>query len=213
MTKRLEEIFSAIPKCKVFADIGCDHGYISKAMLDGGKCETALLADVSKKCLEKACTLNFAYIENGNALAFVADGFTGLPKSDVALIAGMGGEEIISIIKGAKNLPQTLVLQPMKNCDKVRKFLVGAGYRIDKDYVFYAEKKYYDLIVCVKGNDNLTDEEIEFGRTNLKTRSKDFTSRIQCMISTLERRVKENAVPSEIKNSAISEIERLKKYV
>jgi lysophospholipase L1-like esterase len=34
VAERLKELFSLIPNCKVFADIGCDHGYIAKAMLD-----------------------------------------------------------------------------------------------------------------------------------------------------------------------------------
>ncbi|MBQ4098436.1 MAG: SAM-dependent methyltransferase, partial [Clostridia bacterium] len=38
MNRRLEEIFSVIPKCEVFADIGCDHGLMTKAMLVSGKC-------------------------------------------------------------------------------------------------------------------------------------------------------------------------------
>jgi tRNA (adenine22-N1)-methyltransferase len=53
MTDRLEKIYAKIPFCKVFADIGCDHGYISKAMLDGKKCERVIISDVSENCLEK----------------------------------------------------------------------------------------------------------------------------------------------------------------
>ena len=54
MTSRLEKIFSVIPKCETFADIGCDHGYLAKAVLDSGKCKSAVISDISQKCLEKA---------------------------------------------------------------------------------------------------------------------------------------------------------------
>ena len=54
MTKRLEEIFSVLPSSEIFADIGCDHGYISKQMLDSGKANKVLFADISAKSLKKA---------------------------------------------------------------------------------------------------------------------------------------------------------------
>ena len=39
MTERLNKVFSELPSCKVFADIGCDHGYIAKEMVERKKCE------------------------------------------------------------------------------------------------------------------------------------------------------------------------------
>ena len=212
MTKRLEIIFSEIPSCKVFADIGCDHGYISKAMLDSGKCEKAILSDVSAKCLSKAERLLNAYIVNKKAQAIVSDGFDNLPYSNVSLIAGMGGEEIINIIGKATTLPEILVLQPMKNCDKLRRFLVDNGYKINKDFVFFAEEKYYDLIVCEKGQDSLTKAEEEFGRTNLIERGEAFTNRIKKQIETLENRLTRVNLPKDTADKIQEEILRLKEY-
>ena len=34
---RLDKIFSFVDECDIFADIGCDHGYLSKAVADSGK--------------------------------------------------------------------------------------------------------------------------------------------------------------------------------
>ena len=127
MTDRLNKIFNAIPKTKTFADVGCDHGYIAKEMLDSGKCEVAIISDVSAKCLKKAETLLNDYVLENKAIPIVSDGFKQLPKVDTALIAGMGGREIISIIEGAKSLPETLILQPMKNCQEVRTLLLHKG--------------------------------------------------------------------------------------
>ena len=47
------------------------------------------------------------------------------------------------------------------------------GYRIERDYVF-KDEKFYTLIAAVKGEDAYTDDEIFFGRDNLKDRSPDF---------------------------------------
>ena len=213
MTERLSKIYSELPSCKIFADIGCDHGYISKAMLDGGKCEKVILSDVSAKCLKKAENLLSEYISKGKAVAIVSNGFDNLPNSDLSLIAGMGGEEIILILQKAKTLPEKLVLQPMKNCDKVRRFLIENGYKIVGDFVFKAEEKFYDIIKCEKGQDSLTEEEIEFGRTNLLNRPCAFIERLSVNILALENRANTPDMPKEIVNNCKREIERLNKYV
>ena len=174
MTDRLEKIFSIIPNCEVFADIGCDHGYMAEAMLVREKAEKVIIADISDKCLQKAKDLLYPYINSKRAISVVANGFVGVPDSDVGLVAGMGGEEICAILKSASFLPNTLVLQPMKNTDKVRLCLLEKGYKLEKDYVFKSANKFYDIILAVKGIDALTDQEIEFGRDNLRDKSDDF---------------------------------------
>ena len=213
LTKRLEKIFSYIPNCSVFADVGCDHGLIAKQVLDKNKANKVIISDVSKKCLEKAENLLSMEIETGKALAVVSDGFDNLPPCDCALIAGMGGEEIISILHKANNLPDSLVLQPMKNTNKVRKILIELGYHIDLDLVFKDGKIFYDLIVCKKGKDFLTDQETEFGRTNLKERSKDFIASIECKINALKKVCVKKDLNQETKISLEKEIERLSEYV
>ena len=185
MTDRLEKIFSIIPNCEVFADIGCDHGYMAHAMLVRGKAKKVIIADISQKCLQKAKDLLFPYLNNGRAESVVANGFIGVPESDVGLVAGMGGEEICSIIKSATSLPNTLVLQPMKNADKVRLCLVDLGYKIEKDYVFKSANKFYDIMLVTKGKDSLTEQEIEFGRDNLTEKSDDFIEFISQKLNRL----------------------------
>jgi tRNA (adenine22-N1)-methyltransferase len=213
MNARLKEIFSNLDCCQTFADIGCDHGYMAEAMLKSGKCERAIIADVSAKCLEKAQELLKDYIDLGKVQSVVSDGFDSVGDCDLALIAGMGGEEIVSIIKKAINLPNKLVLQPMKNADKVRIQALNSGYKVIKDYVFYASKVYYDIIVLEKGQDNLTEEEIEFGRTNLVERGEAFVSQIKNKIEKYKQYATGKTVSEEIKKGMLLEIQKLSKYV
>ena len=176
MTERLERIFSLVPYCDTFADIGCDHGYISKKALETGRAKKVYASDISAQSLNKAKDL----IGDGYGerfLTFVADGFKGLPKDiDVALIAGMGGEEICAVIRAADKLPQTLILQPMKNSDKVRRLLIELGYGVDRDFTFFASNKYYDLI---RADNRLigalyTETDYLYGKENVKKRGEDF---------------------------------------
>ena len=172
MNKRLTEIFSNLKPCKKFADVGCDHGYIAKAMLDYNKAESVVVSDISAPSLLTAQRLLEPYGEKVKAV--VCDGLKKVDDdTDQVLIAGMGGEEIISILLNSPFLPEMLVLQPMKNADKVRKSLLSIDYRIEKDYTF-RDDKFYSLIVAVKGNDAYTDDELFFGRDNLKDKPQAF---------------------------------------
>ena len=138
-----------------------------------------MISDISEKCLKKAETLLKGEIEAGRATAVVSDGLEKLPADcDLALIAGMGGEEIVEILKRAPFLPATLCLQPMKNAEKLRVALMVLGYRIEKDYTF-RDGKFYDAILAVRGEDRLSAREAQFGRTNLNERPPAFLEKLQ----------------------------------
>lgn len=212
MTERLRVIYSEIPRCESFADVGCDHGYIAKAMLDNRKCERAIFSDVSEKCLDKARALLDSYVKEGTAEGRLSDGLENLPDSECVLIAGMGGEEIIKILKNAPFSPQKLVLQPMKNVDKLRVFLVNFGYKIVKDYVFFAENRFYDLIAAELGKDELSEEEREFGRTNLRIFPEAFRKRLSEEAARKREFSKNPDLSEETREKFLAEAERLEKY-
>ena len=213
MTDRLEKIFALIPECERFADIGCDHGYIAEAMLKSGKAKKVIIADISAKCLEKAEQLLDESIKEGIAVSVVSNGFDKVPPCDTALIAGMGGEEICDIISRAKTLPASLILQPMKNCDKVRLCAVKSGYKIEKDFMFKSAGKYYDLMLLTKGKDALTQEEIEFGRDNLDGKNQDFKEFLQVKISRINTYLQSEKLSNEDRKNMLLIKEKLQKYV
>ena len=209
MNARVSKIVSEIPQVNVFADIGCDHGYASLYMLKSKKCNKVIFSDISEKCLLKAQTLLSDYIVKGVAEGIVSDGFSRLPEVDLALIAGMGGEEIVKIFSNAEKLPKGFVIQPMKNPEKVREYLVNNGYKIVKDYTFKSQRKYYDLIRAERGEDEYSLEELEFGRDNLRLKPKDFIEMIEKEISKLLSYAKRK-MSEEKRAEILSKAERLK---
>ena len=216
MTDRQNKIFLALPSCEVFADVGCDHGYLANAMLKSGKCKRAIISDISAKCLKKAEELLSEYIEKGVVESAVSNGFDNISKSDLALIAGMGGEEIVAIMERAflqDKLPEKLVLQPMKNCDKVRVTALKLGYAIEYDKVFKSARKYYNLIVLKRGSDTLTQEEIEFGRDNLRELHQDFTDMLKDTLGKLTAVLEGENLSEEVRNSVQKRVDKIKKYV
>lgn len=213
MTERLNEIFSDIPECEVFADVGCDHGYIAKSMLKSGKCRKAIISDISEKSLSKAEKLLKKEIEKGSAIPVVSDGLKDLPPCDCALIAGLGGEEIIRILSDAPYLPESLVLQPMKNVKKVREYAVFSGYAILSDRVFKEGYMFYDLITLKKGKDTLTEEEAEFGRSNIQHPSAAFSDKMRWEIRCIDERIENGGLKKHVLAEFLKRREILKKYV
>lgn len=213
MNERLNFIFDEIPACETFADIACDHGYIADAMLKADKCKKAFVADISDRSLMKAQKLLKDFIDAGKCESFVSDGFKNVPQADVALIAGIGGILTIEILTAAAVLPDTLVLQPMKHCEKVRRAVVSMGYFIKKDFTFKAEGQFYDLIVAVKGKDFLTEEEAEFGRTNVEEYPAAFREKMACEIAKINEYCSRDGIGEKTKARLLKDAERLKKYV
>ena len=172
-SKRLTTLVSLIPQCELLADVGCDHGYVGIEALRQGKAQRVAFADISAPSLNKAranCPKQFDSVVTFHC----QDGLAGL-NADCAIIAGMGGLEIVSILQRARHLPQKLVLQPMRNQSDVRVYLVEHNYEIVTD-VKFRDDKFYDVIVAMQSQSPtpLTTLEMEFGKTNLAEPSTDF---------------------------------------
>ena len=199
MNKRLTIIFNALSECVKFADVGCDHGYIAKAMIDSDKAQMVVISDISAPSLKKAEMLLSDYMGK-RAKSVLCNGLALIDVDcDQVLIAGMGGEEIISILKTAPFLPQKLVLQPMKNVDKVRKSLLSIGYAIKRDFIF-KDDKFYNLLVCEKGADIYTDDEMFFGRDNLREKPADFIEFAKREYKKYSALCEDESMPPDVKS-------------
>lgn len=173
-TKRLEKILSVVPQCQVLADIGCDHGYIGLGALQSGLAENVVFVDISAPSLQKA--RNHCPGELLHRADFICQNGIGKVRADCAVIAGMGGIEIISVLDNAECLPERLVLQPMRNQREVRQRILQ-DYEILTDEMFF-DGKFYDLISARRSNGGLklTARELLFGKDNVKNPSKDFVA-------------------------------------
>ncbi len=177
ITKRLEKIISALPQCEVLADVGCDHGYVGLSALQWGIARNVVFVDISAPSLQKA--KQHCSEELLSRASFVCQNGLGEVSADCAVIAGMGGMEIISVLDGARHLPERLVLQPMRNQSEVRQRLLR-DYEILTDEIFF-DGKFYDLITAKKdgAKQTLTRRQLLFGKDNLQNPSQDFVAYLQ----------------------------------
>ena len=211
---RIEEIVSIVPKSSVVADVGCDHGYVAFSVLRSGIADKVVMTDVSQKCLDKAINLLGQEIALGKATAVCCDGLTGVNIDvDTAVIAGMGGEEIIKILSHSVDRLsiKNLVLQPMKNTEKLRRFLVDGSFSLIRDYTFMDAGKYYDLIFAVKTDkkQSYTDDEYFFGKENLSTKPDAFICRYKKEIEDIKNWI---SSPNLNDNSRAELVAKLEKY-
>ena len=175
MTPRISALVRELAPCASLADVGCDHGYCTLAALESGICDRAVISDVSPRSLQKAERLLAPYIAAGRVRSVCCDGLGGIPAdTEQVLIAGMGGEQIVSILAAGFSPPR-LVLQPMKNTPEVRAFLIGRGYNIAHDYTLFLGRKYYDILRADRCAPRAySAQDVRFGYDNLKTPSPAF---------------------------------------
>lgn len=120
-----ELAWTAAP-CGRFADVGCDHGRLARALARRGGTVTAL--DRAPGALQAArATLE----GEPRAEARASDGFDALEPGavEVAVLAGMGARQILRILdRGAARTPPQLVLQPQSEFPALRRGLRARGW-------------------------------------------------------------------------------------
>lgn len=223
ITNRIKLIASFV-NSDVVAEVGADHGYITKYLFDTNKIEFAALTDISDKSLQKARD-NFKNCKYSNQVCFaVGDGLQALTqindsvknnKIEQIIIAGMGAKEIISILKQNKSY-QNFVLQPQKNVVDLRKFLIQNNYRIKKDVMVKDGKIFYNVLQVVKNKfktQKLTKRQLMFGLSNIKSPNKDFCEYLNFKINQYSQILK-NSNSKQIQNKFLliqKELEKINK--
>lgn len=177
LSTRLENIVNLCDNVSTIADIGCDHGYVSAELILSNKCNRVVAIDISERSLNKA--IRFCDSLNiNNYISFrQGDGFNVIFKSDKvkqAVIAGMGGMEIIKILENKKINLTNFVLQPMRDVVKLREYLIDNHYKILYDYLIFEDGIYYNIIKVKKGRNNLKPMEVYFGKDNFDWNTEVF---------------------------------------
>ncbi len=136
LSPRLRCIAEGVPQGACLADIGTDHGFLPAYLLQSGRIARAIASDINAAPLESARrTAARCGVSDRMEFRLCAglDGFAP-DDADTVVIAGMGGETILTILENAPWLLESeiaLRLQPMTRTEALRPWLVENGYRID----------------------------------------------------------------------------------
>ena len=172
---RLSAAMALAENCRMFADIGADHGHLSAAMLLRDETRRALIADISVPALQKARDL-IARLNLGSRVTFsVADGLDALDclsdeKPDTVFILGMGGDTVSGILRrGIRKLcGAAVILGAQTDLPLVRQTLCECGYSIHREVIASEAGRDYVLIRAQVGTAEYSEEELMLGPVLLK---------------------------------------------
>ena len=171
LTPRLQAIAEQVPQGARFADVGTDHGYLPVWLLRSGRINSAIAADLREGPLERARETAGRFGVSEQISFRLCDGLSAIrpEEVDTVVIAGMGGETIVSILEAAPWTKEgsLLLLQPMTGCVELRLWLQGHGYQITGERIAREGEKLYSILT-VKGGEMppLSPAELWAGRQN-----------------------------------------------
>ena len=143
---RLARAFEMVPECRVCADIGADHGFLSAQLLMSGRVQRMHICDISAPSLDKARRLFAGDALESRAVFGVGDGLAPVDEPlDACVISGM---------------------------DEVREFLYDNGFCvIDEDLIF--DGKWWYFIIKAEPNvkaERPDDDTLMVGPVLIKNR-------------------------------------------
>ena len=152
---RLQLLASLVPEGSRLADVGTDHGYVPVYLLQRGLIEGAIASDIGAEPLQHAKNTAAEYGVEGIDFRLCPGLDAVAPKEcDTILIAGMGGETIITILENApwtKRGDHLLLLQPMTKVEMLRKWLTDNGYTFTGERLVFDKDHLYPIMLVRGG--------------------------------------------------------------
>ncbi len=148
---RLLCVASMVRDGACLADIGTDHAYLPVHLMQTGRIERAIAADIGEGPAASA-RANVADAGLQDAIGVrVCDGLCGIAPDEVSdiVIAGMGGETIIHILSEAPWVCDTrlrLILQPMTKTVELRRWLYEHGFAMDEEHLVRDGRHLYNVM-------------------------------------------------------------------
>lgn len=183
LSPRLEGIVELVPEGSRVADIGCDHGYISIALVQRNLAVHSIASDIKSGPLEQAVK-NIAKAELTDKIETrLAPGITAIKsgEADVIVIAGMGQRTIAEILTENMDIAKEakyLILQPQSELADMRRFLLGNGFKLIKNKLMIEGDKYYIAMVASATEDTYPGMDVNIAET--------FRKRFEAMADTPE---------------------------
>lgn len=155
LSKRMEAVVNMVsPQSFTIADVGCDHAYVSIALMQRKIADKVIAMDVRTGPLDIA-RRNVADAGYSNVIDIrLGDGLEKLEpgEADTIIIAGMGGLLMKGILERGlqiltnKNKRPVLILQPQSDLKEVRMFLYCHAYHIVCENMLVEDGKYYTVM-------------------------------------------------------------------
>lgn len=190
LSKRLQAIYDMVPS-GVAADVGSDHGKLIISLFENGVISKGYAIENKKGPYSRLCEA----IKNSDAkdgvVPILSDGISELPADvDIVIIAGMGGHNIIEILKShlskLKNV-RTIIVAAHNAVPEMRMQICKMGYVIADEDIVNEAGKYYEIIKFITGEcAYLNDPDYEFGPILRNEKSITFKEKYQTRINEID---------------------------
>jgi tRNA (adenine22-N1)-methyltransferase len=156
LSERLQAIADMVPNGVTMADIGTDHAYLPIYLVTHEIVTRAIAGDIHQgPYLSAKCAVDAAHLDRiisvrlGNGLEVV-----NLEEAEVVVIAGMGGQNIIDILRSRPDITSTfkrIIVQPMIAAPAVRRWFKNNGWQIVNEQLVKEDDKLYQIIAAEPG--------------------------------------------------------------
>ena len=213
LSKRLQAIHDMLPM-GVTADVGSDHGKLMIALFKSGKITKGYAIENKKGPYQR---LVKALEEEGLADSIVplfSNGIEDLPPEVKNIVlAGMGGDSIIKILKKHPEklkLVSTIIVDAHSAIKKVREEISKMGYVIADEKMIKEDEKFYEIIKFIKADIAVyTNEDLEFGPILRCEKSATFKEKYSERINEIDNLLLKD-LPQERIQELLSEKNRIK---
>ncbi len=157
LSTRLQAVADLVPHCGCVADVGTDHGYLAAWLLQNNVAKHVFATDIHAGPLERAKQTAKTCDITEKLSFYLCDGlqFREAQNADAVVIAGMGGETMISILQNAPWSWQNtdLILQPQSKQSMLFNWLRKHGIGLNRAVLCEDSGKRYMAVRARGGSD------------------------------------------------------------
>ena len=191
LSKRLKVVADYVEDNSKVIDIGCDHGLLSIYLVNNKKNIKIVASDINDNALSSArsnikeCKLEDKIdIRLGRGLEVVSP-----EEIDTIVIAGMGSNTIVGILKYAKDklkYVDNIIIQSNTDLYFLRKNITRLGYYIEDETLVEDKNIIYTVIKFKKGIRRYNYKELYLGPILINKKDKLFIKKYSKELKTLE---------------------------
>ncbi|MFA5421574.1 MAG: class I SAM-dependent methyltransferase [Bacilli bacterium] len=214
LSQRLQAIAAFVNRNSVVADVGADHGKLLLYLSEKGLIAKGYGIENKAGPFEILKT-NLKRFASSDLRPRLQDGISHLEGDvDTLILAGLGGETIIRILKdGENNLAQikTIITDSHTSIGEVRRQIVSLGFAIAEEQLVNERQKYYEITKFVRVLKPIEYSDFEYRHGPHIIRSPEFRAYAQHLIRKINLLITDD-LPPDIKEELRQEREVLQKY-
>ena len=150
LSKRLDAVASLVEENKSIIDIGCDHALLSIYIAKNKNPKKVIASDNKEGPVKGAIENVRRYKVEDQVKVKLGDGVDPIEKDiDTIIIAGMGGMNVVGILKYKRDLYKnvdTIIISANTDVDFVRKEICKLGYYIEEELLVKDGNIVYQII-------------------------------------------------------------------